>query len=127
MTELGDVRLLDINSSGNAIPPVVVFDATTPSPTPTAIPDLEPSEGMVVSFEGMLSRRIDSVKRRLSSAAIALSASRASSFLSEPGLPVWDGNPEVFEIDPNGLGGPDAEIFVDQTVSAEGPLFFHFR
>ncbi|NND47427.1 MAG: hypothetical protein HKN55_07150 [Woeseiaceae bacterium] len=127
MTELGDVRLLDINSSGNAIPPVVVFDATTPSPTPTAIPDLERFEGMLVSFDGIATGPTN----QFGETPVVVGSDRTFrepgiEFPGEPGFPVWDGNPEVFEIDPNGLGGPDAEIFVDQTVSAEGPLFFTF-
>ncbi len=43
-----------------------------------------------------------------------------------PGLPVWDGNPELFEVDPDGLGGTDEVLFAGQVVAAEGPLTFSF-
>ena len=124
MTELGDVRLLDIDSSGNVIPPVVVFDAATPSPTPMAIPDLERFEGMLVSFDGIATGPTN----QFGETSVVVGSDRTFrepgiEFPGEPGF-LLDGNPEVFEIDPNGLGGPDAEIFADQTVSAEGPLFF---
>jgi hypothetical protein len=43
-----------------------------------------------------------------------------------PGLPVFDGNPEIFEID-NGLGGPTIELAAGSVVVvAEGPLAFSF-
>ena len=41
-------------------------------------------------------------------------------------IPTWDGNPEVFDLDPDGLGGPDFDIFANQMVEAEGPLGFAF-
>jgi hypothetical protein len=127
MTELGDLKLLDINSSGNALPPVVVFDDTTPSPTPASIPDLERFEGMLVSFDGIATGPTN----QFGETSVVVGSDRAFrepgiEFPGEPGFPVWDGNPEVFEIDPNGLGGADAELFVGQTISAEGPLFFTF-
>ncbi len=40
--------------------------------------------------------------------------------------PVWDGNPELFEINSDGLGLPDAEVFAGQAVTAQGPLSFSF-
>lgn len=127
MTELGDLRLLNVDSSDNTVPDAVVFDATTPSPTPTTIPDLERFEGMLVSFDGIATGPTN----RFGETAVIVGAERAFrepgiESPGEPGLPVWDGNPEVFEIDPNGLGGDDAELFVGQTISAEGPLFFTF-
>ena len=127
MTELGDLRLLSVDSSGNVLPPTIVFDDTTPSPTPTTIPDLERFEGMLVSFDGIATGPTN----RFGETAVVVGTERAFrepgiESPGLPGLPVWDGNPEVFEIDPNGLGGADAEFFVGQTVSAEGPLFFTF-
>ena len=127
MTELGDVRLLSINSAGNPLPTVVIFDATTPSPVPGPIPDLERFEGMLVKFDGIATGPTN----RFGETPVVVGTDRTFrepgiEFPGEPGLPVWDGNPEVFEIDPNGLGGSDADIFAEQAVSAEGPLFFTF-
>ncbi len=127
MTELGDLRSLNVDSSGNAVPPAVVFDATTPSPTPTLIPDLERFEGMLVSFDGIATGPTN----QFGETSVVVGSDRAFrepgiEFPGEPGYPVWDGNPEIFEVDPNGLGGADAQLFVGQTISAEGPLFFTF-
>ncbi len=42
------------------------------------------------------------------------------------GLPVWDGNPEIFEVDPDALGLDDFDLFAGQPVAAAGPLSFAF-
>ena len=127
MTELGDVRQIAVTSSGNDLPPVIYFDTTTPSPIASDTPDLERFEGMIVSFDGVAT----GPSNQFGDAPVVVGMDRTFrepgiEFPGEPGLPVWDGNPEVFEIDPNGLGGPDAEIFANQSVWAEGPLFFTF-
>ncbi|MGI9221702.1 MAG: Ig-like domain-containing protein [Woeseiaceae bacterium] len=127
MTELTDLRLLNIDSSGNVVPDAIIFDATTPSSTPSAIPDLERFEAMLVSFEGIATGPTN----RFGETAVVVGTDRAyrEPGIESPGLaglPIWDGNPEIFEVDPNGLGGADAELFVGQTISAEGPLFFTF-
>ena len=43
-----------------------------------------------------------------------------------PGLPVWDGNPEGFEVNADGLGPPDAPMNRLDTFSAVGVLSFSF-
>jgi uncharacterized protein len=44
-----------------------------------------------------------------------------------PGLPVWDGNPEIFEIDTDRyLASPGLPIAAGARVTAEGPLAFSF-
>ncbi len=42
------------------------------------------------------------------------------------GLPVWDGNPEVFELDPDKLGLPNQVIPAGSTFSATGVIGFDF-
>ncbi|HZW60561.1 MAG TPA: endonuclease/exonuclease/phosphatase family protein, partial [Woeseiaceae bacterium] len=42
------------------------------------------------------------------------------------GLPVWDGNPEVFELDPDKLGLPNRTIAAGSSFSASGALGFEF-
>ena len=43
------------------------------------------------------------------------------------GLPVWDGNQEIFEVNPDGLGlFSDEDVPVGASVSATGPLAFRF-
>jgi predicted extracellular nuclease len=43
-----------------------------------------------------------------------------------PAIPVWDGNPEVFELDPDKLGLPNLIIPARSTFSATGVLGFEF-
>ena len=43
-----------------------------------------------------------------------------------PGIPVWDGNPEVLEIDPDKLGLPNASWTPGTTFSAAGVLAYEF-
>jgi hypothetical protein len=43
-----------------------------------------------------------------------------------PGLAVWDGNPEAFDLDPYGLGGEGFEIAAGTAFRAEGVLTFDF-
>jgi len=42
------------------------------------------------------------------------------------GLPIWDGNPEVFELDPDKLGLPNQIIPAGSSFSARGALGFEF-
>ncbi len=46
--------------------------------------------------------------------------------LSDPLIPVWDGNPEVFELDPDKLGLPNLNIPARSTFSAVGVMGFDF-
>ncbi|MGV8040077.1 MAG: lamin tail domain-containing protein [Thermoanaerobaculaceae bacterium] len=43
-----------------------------------------------------------------------------------PGLPIWDGNPEVFELDPNRLGLANAVMPAGTPFSATGVLGYEF-
>jgi hypothetical protein len=43
-----------------------------------------------------------------------------------PGLGVWDGNPEVFEIDPDALGRDHLELAAGSRLTAEGVLAYSF-
>jgi predicted extracellular nuclease len=127
LTELTGAVAVTVASSGNPLPAAVVLDAATPSPTPQVIPDLERFEGMLVSFVGVATGPSD----RFGDVGVVANTERAFrepgiEFPGLAGLPVWDGNPEVFEIDPDGLGGANAAIFSGQAVTAEGPLTFSF-
>ncbi len=46
---------------------------------------------------------------------------------SRPGIPVWDGNPEVLELDPDKLGQPNVSWAPGATFSAAGVLGYEFR
>ena len=117
-----------VTSSGNPQPAAITLDATTPSPIPQAMSDLEPFEGMVV---GVVGATASSATNRFGNIAVVAGSSRAYRepgliFPGQPGLPVWDGNPELFEINPDGAGLPQADVFAGATIDATGPLGFSF-
>jgi predicted extracellular nuclease len=120
--------LVSITSSGHALPAMVTFDANLPSPIqPQMENEVERFEGMIITFDGIAS----AATGRFGDTAVVAGDARAFrgpgiEFPGETGLPVWDGNPEIFEVDPNALGGDNPSIFAGQSVSATGPLGFSF-
>jgi hypothetical protein len=130
LTELTGSPSVTINSSGKPLPPSVIFDAITPSPLqPQSATELERFEGMRVRVEnGITTAATD----RFGDVTVVAGSVRAYRepgvvFPGIAGLPVWDGNPEIFEIDPDGLGGPDLALDGGTSiVLAEGPLTFSF-
>jgi hypothetical protein len=118
------------------LPAPVVFDSTTPSPDPTAPScsiEYECYEGMLIELpvatvsgpnQGFGSDPIAEIH-------VVADGPRAFrepgiEFPGIGGLPVWDGNPEVFEIDPDKLGLPNVLVTSGSTVSATGGLGFEF-
>jgi hypothetical protein len=130
LTEISGSPAVTVLTSGNPLPAVVTFDAATPSPNqPQPATELERFEGMLVRFENGLAT---GPSDRFGDLPVVASSQRAFRepgimFPGLPGLPVWDGNPEVFEVDPDGLGGPDAAVNAGtEILLAEGPLTFSF-
>jgi len=127
-TEFSGGVLTSVISSGNTLPAVVIFDETTPSPLqPQPENEMERFEGMMVSFDGIVSAASD----RFGDASVVAGSQRAFretgiAYPGETGLPVWDANPEIFEIDMNALGGDNDQLFAGQAISATGPLGFSF-
>jgi predicted extracellular nuclease len=127
-TEFSGDNQVTITSSGNSLPPIVIFDETMPAADqPVADNEMEKYEGMIVSFEGVATAATD----RFGDTAVVVGSQRA---FREPGiiypgeadLPIWDGNPEIFELDRNALGLDNESIFAGQMVSATGPLGYSF-
>ncbi len=118
------------------LPAPVTFDANVPSPSlmaPSCAIEFECYEGMLVTMpEGI----IGSGNQEFGSEPLAEVSVKAGSqrnlreagieFPGLPGLPVWDGNPEVFEISPAALGLPELALFGGTRVQAEGVLAFSF-
>ena len=107
------------------MPPPVPFDAATPSP-------VQPQpENELERFEGMLVEVINGVATGPSDAfgdvAVVARPQRAfrEAGIAHPGvagLPVWDGNPEVFEVTPAALGLPELAVPAGAVVvRVEGP------
>lgn len=128
LTEISEEVTVTVTSSGNPLPPVVVFDETVPSPNqPQPDTELERYEGMRVSFVGIATGPTD----RFGDTPVVATTERSYrepgiEYPGLPNLPVWDGNPEVFEIDADRMGLPDLPIFAGQQLSVEGGLAFSF-
>ncbi len=119
------------------LPTVVTFDATVPSTDPTAPScaiEFECYEGMLIEVIG---GTVCSGNQGFGSDPIAeVFVSSAGRCLREPGiefpglpaLPVWDGNPELFELDADKLLPANAGLLINagSTFDATGPLGFEF-
>ena len=130
LTEISDTPTIEIVSSGNALPAPIEFDAATPSPNqPQPENELERFEGMLVKIaNGTITGPSD----RFDEAKIVAGSNRAFrepgvGFPGLPGLTPWDGNPEIFELDPDAVGLPNIQIPGGIEIeSAIGPLSFNF-
>ena len=124
-------------AGGGEIPAPVAFDAARPSPDPAA-----PSCAVEFEcYEGMLIRvavgTISSPNQRFPDDPVAemyFTATSSRAF-REPGLPypgipirpdipVFDGNPELFELDPDRLGLDNVVLAPGSTIRATGVLGF---
>lgn len=127
-TEISGAVEVTVLSCCSALPAPVVFDASTPSTSPPA-DQIERFEGMLVTVTGAVAT---AGTDRFGDLALVAAGSRAFRepgilFPGLPGLPVWDGNPEVFEIDFDRLiPGFGAPLNAGAVVSATGPLGFSF-
>ena len=129
LTEIADNPTVTVSSSGHQRPTAVTFDVDTPSPLqPWPETELERFEGMWVEVSaGVVSAPSDSYGE----ACVAAGGSRLFRepgilWPGLPGLAVWDGNPECFELDPSGLGGEGIDLTAGTAFRAEGVLTFDF-
>jgi len=134
-TELSNPSVT-VNGAGYALPAAIAFDAATPSPdpaSPSCAIEFECYEGMRVSIAN---GTVTGPNQRFGSdptAEVYITAAATRTF-REPGLefpgmsglPVWDGNPEVFELDPDKLGLPNRIIPAGSAISATGVLGYEF-
>jgi predicted extracellular nuclease len=128
MTEL-DADEVTVTGSG-AVPAPFDFDATTPSPDQP-----QPANAME-RFEGMLVRIVNGIvsspTNQFGEASVVAVPPRPFRepgilFPGLPGLPVFDGNPQIFEIEDDEFAPPDfVGLPAGAVVTAEGPLFFSF-
>jgi predicted extracellular nuclease len=130
-------------SSGVPIPAPVSFDAATPSPDPTAPSctiEYECYEGMLVAASGNVVGPSQFFGTDPEAEFLAIATAGAMPFREigaeypgfqgvialPPGIPVFDGNPEIFEIDPDKLGQPNVIAKPGDTYAASGPLAYEF-
>ncbi|HPC84740.1 MAG TPA: Calx-beta domain-containing protein [Thermoanaerobaculaceae bacterium] len=126
-------------ATGAPMPTAIVFDATRPDndpgnpPPPSCAIEYECWEGMLIHVaNGMVS----GPNQRFGSDPFAEMYAVASpnrpfrepgiKFPGLPGLPVWDGNPEVFELDADRLGLPSAVMPPGTPFTATGVLAYEF-
>ncbi len=130
LTELGSSPIITISGTGQALPPPVQLDAHHPSPNrPQPENELERYEGMLIHIaSGIVTGPTD----RYGNFTIVARPGRAFrepgiAFPGIPGLPMWDGNPEVLEVDPAGLGLPKQEITAGSPIHGmTGVLSYNF-
>lgn len=113
LTEIGGSPQVTKRSSGAEVPPPVELGPDRPSPfRPQPENKMERYEGMLVHVaSGTVTGPTDQVGK------IALVAREGRTFREPgiefpglPGLPVWDGNPEVFTAKLDALGGVAADV-----------------
>ncbi len=136
-TQLSSSPIVSIDSSGNPLPAAILFDAARPSPDPEAPScaiEFECYEGMRVTIQG---GRICSGNQQFGTDPIAEAfVSAGERCFREPGvefpglgmppIPIWDGNPETFELDPDRLGMPNQTLAGGSTFDATGVIGFDF-
>jgi hypothetical protein len=127
-TQLHDVQVT-VRGTDQPLPPPVDFDAATPSPNqPRPANELERFESMRVRIaDGTVAAPSDGFGD-----ACVVAASRRPFrepgivYPGQPGLPVFDGNPEAFRIAPGGLTGESMPLVAGARLVAEGVLAFEF-
>jgi predicted extracellular nuclease len=138
-TEISGSPMVAVTGQGT-LPDPVVFDATVPSPDPSAPScsiEYECYEGMLVEIPAGIVAASNQEFGSDPFAEVHVTTGPTRPFrepgIETPGLPamplipVWDGNPEVFELDPDRLGLPNLNIPARSTFSAVGVLGFEFN
>jgi hypothetical protein len=118
------------------VPTPVPFNSYVPSPDqPQSSIEYEKYEGMLISIDG---GTVTESNQRFASdinAEVYIVAGSNRAFrekgvqfpgLGIPSIPVWDGNPEVFELDPDRLGLQNRKINAGSSFDATGVLGYEF-
>lgn len=121
------------------IPAAVLFDASVPSPDPEAPScaiEYECYEGMLVEASGMIVGPTQSFDSDTLAEFLGVATNQrtfrevGAEFPGMDGLPptvpIFDGNPEIFEIDSDRLGGTQVLGYAGDSYSAFGPLAYEF-
>ena len=134
-TELTGVSIT-VDSVGHPLPPAVIFDQAVPSAdpaSPSCLIEFECYEGMRISMPVAVVGGSNQAFNPDPFAEVFVAAGPARAFRETgiefpglPGLPVWDGNPEVFELDPDRLGLANQVIPAGSVIAASGVLGFEF-
>ena len=135
-TEFAAGSVVSVDSSGNALPAVTVFDDSVPSPdpmSPSCAIEYECYEGMLVEItDGTVTGPNQSfgsdpiAEVHITAAGNRTFREPGIEFPGLAGFPEWDGNPEVFELDPDKLGLPNEIIPAGSSFSATGAIGYEF-
>ena len=134
-TEFSNSPIVTVVSSGNALPAPVLLDANTPSPNqlPPAT-ELERYEGMRIQIDGGAVTGSNQTFGSDPISEVFITAAPNRTFrepgIAAPGLPslpVWDGNPEVFELDADRLGLSNPIVPAGSSFDAIGVLGYEFN
>ncbi len=134
-----DSGSVSIDASNQPLPAPIEFGATRPSPdpaSPSCAIEFECYEGMLIRIAtGTVSGPSQSFgSDPVAEMYITPTAGRAfrekgveyPGLASNPGVPVWDGNPELFELDPDKLGLDNVSWVPGTTFAAVGVLGYEF-
>ena len=128
-----------VDASNQSLPAPVEFNATRPSPdpaNPSCAMEFECYEGMLIRIAtGTVSGPSQSFgSDPVAEMYITPTSQRAfrekgveyPGLTSNPGIPVWDGNPELFELDPDKLGLDNVSWVPGTRFTATGVLGYEF-
>jgi hypothetical protein len=128
LTQISGAVTVTVGTTGHPLPAPQLLDEAIPSGLASDPPELERFEGVLVEASGIATGPTD----RYGNTPVVARGQRSYrepgiEFPGLDGLPTWDGNPEVFELDPDGLVGmPDQVLFTRQEFAAVGALGFAF-
>lgn len=138
-TRFASGATVTVDASNQTVPSPVEFDASRPAPNPaSAHCALEPEcyEGMLVRIasgtvqSGSQYYGSDNVAemwvRPGDGRAFRERGARYPGISGRPDIPVWDGNPEVLELDPDKLGLTNVSWKPGATFSATGVLGYEY-
>lgn len=126
LTEISGFELSFSASGGNApIPAPVELTSTFPGTEASLVRDLESVENMLIVFDAaVVGPALGNDITALSTAAERPMREAGIRFPGLDDLPVWDGNPEVFWIDPDAISQPNNRFLsVGQRVSSTSVLY----
>jgi hypothetical protein len=134
-TEISAITDIAVVGS-EVVPTAVVFDEFVPSPdpdSPSCAIEFECYEGMFVEIaDGAVTGPnqrfgVDPIAEvHITAAAQRTYREPGLEYPGMAGLPKWDGNPEVFELDPDKLGLPNEVIPAGSGFSGTGVIGFEF-
>ena len=129
-TQFDDTGIeVTIETNSVELPAPFLLDENFPSENAITLRDLEKVEGMYVELEATTT----AATNQFDETTIKVGTKRSFRepgirFPAPNGLPEWDGNPEVFEFDPDGLGlNNQTELAAGMTIKAKGVINYAYN